>query len=224
MRARVVAVVAVVVAVAAVSLAAWVRTLPNVPAQLLTGYGTDLPAGLLAVAWTATGAVLLVLRPRNALGWLLVVVGVRGDRDDRGGRRDLGQLEARAKPGEATDGEESADDLVEEGDAEAALEPTTERIDECTTAAGLTAEDATEPVPGELKGLQNAISRVLWSCIHNDNDGLVNALEHLSANFERKELRDEAKEERKAEREAAKAERRSEHEAAKAARELVRAS
>jgi signal transduction histidine kinase len=76
MRARVVAVVAVVVAVAAVSLAAWVRTLPNVPAQLLTGYGTDLPAGLLAVAWTATGAVLLVLRPRNALGWLLVVVGV----------------------------------------------------------------------------------------------------------------------------------------------------
>jgi hypothetical protein len=28
------------------------------------------------VAWTATGAVLLVLRPRNALGWLLVVVGV----------------------------------------------------------------------------------------------------------------------------------------------------
>jgi hypothetical protein len=76
MRARVVAVVAVVVAVAAVSVAAWVRTLPNVPAQLLTGYGTDLPAGLLAVAWTATGAVLLVLRPRNALGWLLVVVGV----------------------------------------------------------------------------------------------------------------------------------------------------
>jgi signal transduction histidine kinase len=76
MRVRVVAVAAVVVAVAAVSLAAWVRTLPNVPAQLLTGYGTDLPAGLLAVAWTATGAVLLVLRPRNALGWLLVVVGV----------------------------------------------------------------------------------------------------------------------------------------------------
>jgi signal transduction histidine kinase len=76
MRARVVAVVAVLVAVAAVSLAAWVRTLPNVPAQLRTGYGTDLPAGLLAVAWTATGAVLLVLRPRNALGWLLVVVGV----------------------------------------------------------------------------------------------------------------------------------------------------
>jgi hypothetical protein len=76
MRARVVAVVAVVVAVAAAAVAAWVRTLPGVPAQLLTGYGTDLPAGLLAVAWTATGAALLALRPRNSLGWLLVGVGV----------------------------------------------------------------------------------------------------------------------------------------------------
>jgi signal transduction histidine kinase len=77
MRARVVAVVAILVAVAAVSLAAWVRTLPGVQGTtLVTGYGTDLPAGLLAVAWTATGAVLLVLRPRNALGWLVVVVGV----------------------------------------------------------------------------------------------------------------------------------------------------
>ena len=77
MRARVVAVVAILVAVAAVSVAAWVRTLPGVQGtNLVTGYGTDLPAGLLAVTWTATGAVLLVLRPRNALGWLLVVVGV----------------------------------------------------------------------------------------------------------------------------------------------------
>jgi len=56
--------------------AAWVRTLPGVPPQLLTGYGTDLPAGLLAVAWTVTGAVLVALRPRNVLGWLLLGVGV----------------------------------------------------------------------------------------------------------------------------------------------------
>lgn len=76
MRARVVAVLAVVAAVAAMVVAAWVRTLPNVPAQLVTGYGTDLPAGLLAVAWTVTGAVLVALRPRNALGWLVVGVGV----------------------------------------------------------------------------------------------------------------------------------------------------
>jgi hypothetical protein len=75
MRARVVAVVAVLVAVATVAVAAWVRTLPNVTTQLLTGYGTDLPAGLLAVAWTATGAVLVALRPRNALGWLVVGSG-----------------------------------------------------------------------------------------------------------------------------------------------------
>jgi signal transduction histidine kinase len=76
MRARVVAVLAVVVVVAAVAVAAWVRTLPGVPVQLVIGYGTDLPAGLLAVAWTVTGAVLVALRPRNALGWLVVGVGV----------------------------------------------------------------------------------------------------------------------------------------------------
>jgi signal transduction histidine kinase len=76
MRARILAVGAVVAAVAAVAVAAWVRTLPGVPAQLVTGYGTDLPAGLLAVAWTVTGAVLVALRPRNSLGWLLVGVGL----------------------------------------------------------------------------------------------------------------------------------------------------
>ena len=59
----------------------------------------------------------------------------------------------------------------------------------------------------------------------------MNALEHLSSNLEKKELRDAAKEERKAEheaakaaRDAAKAERKAEHEAAKAARELAHAS
>jgi len=77
MRARVVAAAAVLVAVAAVAFAAWVRTLPGVEGSWLTaGYGTDVAAGLLAVAWTVTGAVLLALRPRNALGWLVVVVGV----------------------------------------------------------------------------------------------------------------------------------------------------
>jgi signal transduction histidine kinase len=68
---------AVVVAVAAVAFAAWVRTLPGAQeTSVVTGNGTTLLSGLLAVAWTATGAVLLVLRPRNALGWLLVVVGL----------------------------------------------------------------------------------------------------------------------------------------------------
>jgi len=77
MRARVVAAAAVLVAVAAVAFAAWVRTLPGAEGSRLTaGHGTDVAAGLLAVAWTVTGAVLLALRPRNALGWLVVVVGV----------------------------------------------------------------------------------------------------------------------------------------------------
>ena len=129
--------------------------------------------------------------------------------------------------------EAPADDEAEEGDDEAVLEPTVERTEECLTAAAMEGEDAPEdkPVAGELKGLENAISHVLWNCMRNDNDGLVNALEHLSANLERKEFRDEAKEERKTEREAAraardaaKAERRTAHEAAKAARELARAS
>jgi signal transduction histidine kinase len=77
MRARVVAVGAVVAAVAAVAFAAWVRTLPGAQeTPVVVGNGKDLASGLLAVAWTATGAVLVALRPRNALGWLLVVVGL----------------------------------------------------------------------------------------------------------------------------------------------------
>jgi hypothetical protein len=77
MRARVVAAAAVLAALAAVTLAAWVRTLPGAAgSRVVSGFGADLTAGLLAVAWTATGAVLLVLRPRNSLGWLVVGVGV----------------------------------------------------------------------------------------------------------------------------------------------------
>jgi signal transduction histidine kinase len=68
---------AVPAAVAAVAFAAWVRTLPGAQeTPVVTGNGTTLLSGLLAVSWTATGAVLLALRPRNALGWLLVVVGI----------------------------------------------------------------------------------------------------------------------------------------------------
>jgi hypothetical protein len=129
----------------------------------------------------------------------------------------------------AEDTEAPPDDEGVESDEGPAPEPTEERIAECTEAAGLTAADAPDekPIPGELKGLENAISHVLWNCIRNDNDGLVNALEHLSANLERKELRDEAKEEResvKAEREAAKTVRKAAHEAAKEERKATRAS
>jgi hypothetical protein len=133
----------------------------------------------------------------------------------------------------AEDTEAPADDEGVESDEGPAPEPTEERIAECTEAAGLTAADAPDekPIPGELKGLENAISHVLWNCIRNDNDGLVNALEHLSSNLERKELRDETKEEREsvkaereAEREAAKTVRKAAHEAAKEERKATRAS
>jgi hypothetical protein len=115
---------------------------------------------------------------------------------------------------------------VQTTDVAATLEATPERIAACTEAAGLTAADAPEdkPVPGELKGLENAIAHVLWNCLRNDNDGLVNALEHLQANLERKLAREELKAQRKAEREAAKAARKAAHDAAKAARELTRSS
>lgn len=122
------------------------------------------------------------------------------------------------EPGE---GGEQGDDL---SNVEPALEVSEERLVECTEAAGLTPDDAPEakPVPGEKTGLENAIAHVLWNCLGNDNHGQVNALEHLSWNLERKELRDEAKEARKAEREAAKAERKAAHDAAKAEREAAR--
>lgn len=75
----------------------------------------------------------------------------------------------------------------------------------CDAAAGI----ADNPLPeGErLTGLPNAISHVLENCMKNPQaPGLVNALERLAENRERKEARDEAKAERKAEREARKAE------------------
>lgn len=75
----------------------------------------------------------------------------------------------------------------------------------CDAAAGI----ADNPLPeGErLTGLPNAISHVLGNCMKNHQaPGLLNALERLAENRERKEARDEAKAERKAEREARKAE------------------
>ena len=152
------------------------------------------------------------------------------------GEPEEGESEESDESEECEDDTDDTDDpeapAVDESDGETTLEPTEERIAECTEAAGLTAADIPDekPIAGELKGLENAISHVLWNCIRNDNDGLVNALEHLSANLERKELRDEAKEERKAAkaerkagREAAKVERKAAHDAAKAERKADRA-
>ena len=157
-----------------------------------------------------------------------------GDTVDEGDQGESGECEGEADQTDDTDGAEAP--AKDEGvgvDREVALEPTEERVKECTEAAGKTPADAPEekPVPGEKQGLENAIAHVLWNCLRNDNEGLVNAVEHLSDNLERKELRDEAKEERKAtrdaakaERDAAKAERKAGHETAKLAREAARAS
>jgi hypothetical protein len=159
---------------------------------------------------------------------------------DEGDQGESQECEDEAGETDDTDGAEApADDEAAGVDGEVALEPTEERVKECTEVAGMTPADAPEekPDPGEKKGLENAIAHVLWNCLRNDNDGLVNALEHLSDNLERKGLPDEAKEERKADREAAKAdreaakadreaakaERKAAHEAAKLAREAARA-
>ena len=138
-----------------------------------------------------------------------------GDQGDPAGCEDAADETNAEAP---TDEGQSAD--------QAATEPTPERIAECTQAAGLTVADAPteKPVGGELKGLENAISHVLWNCMRNDNEGLVNALQHLSHNLELKQLREEAKAERKAAHDAAKAEREAAHAAAKDARELSHAS
>lgn len=145
----------------------------------------------------------------------------RGDlgESEEDGSKESDEAEGCEDATEAAEDTEAAADEGVESDEGPALEPTEERIAECTEAAGLTTADAPgeKPLPGELKGLENAISHVLWNCIRNDNDGLVNALEHLSANLERKELRDEAKEERK----AAKAERKAEHGATKTVRKAA---
>jgi len=146
-----------------------------------------------------------------------------GDTVDEGDQGDPAECE---DPADEADDSDDAEAPADEAVDQAATDASPERIAECTEAAGLTAADAPteKPVAGELKGLENAISHVLWNCMRNDNDGLVNALQHLSANLEAKQLRDEAKAERKAAHDAAKAERQAAHDAAKAARTLARSS
>jgi hypothetical protein len=75
------------------------------------------------------------------------------------------------------------------------------RVAACEEAAGRPSEPSGE----KLTGLDRAIDRVLANCIKSPQaPGLVNALERLSQNLERKEAREEAREARKAAREAAK--------------------
>jgi hypothetical protein len=77
MRARVLTVAAVVVAAVSLAAVTWVMTRPDftVPAGV-TGGSPQWSALIAPIAWTVTGAVLLWLRPHNAVGALVLFVGV----------------------------------------------------------------------------------------------------------------------------------------------------
>ena len=65
----------------AVAFAGWVMTQPRQETWFFAPVPFSAPAfvaacGTLGLVWAATGAVLIALRPRNALGWLVLVVGV----------------------------------------------------------------------------------------------------------------------------------------------------
>jgi hypothetical protein len=123
--------------------------------------------------------------------------------------------------------DETAEDADEAGNVQAADEPNAEHVQACIdeasdTQADLELDPNEAPIPGEKQGLENAISHVFWNCVHHENDGLVNALDHLTDNLDAKLEREELREERAASREAAKAEREADRDAAKAEREAAR--
>jgi signal transduction histidine kinase len=76
MRARVLAVAAVVVSMVSLGVVAWVLTRPDFARPPGIGGGEpQWPDVIPTIVWTATGAVLLWLRPRNAVGALALFVG-----------------------------------------------------------------------------------------------------------------------------------------------------
>ena len=96
---------------------------------------------------------------------------------------------------------------------------TTDRTTACNTAAGIdpSAPPITES-PEPVAGLDNAIAHVLANCLKDPQaPGLVNALEHLVANRDRKAAHDAEHAAAAAQRDAAKAAREAAHDAHKAA-------
>jgi len=72
---------AVLAAIGSVAFAAWMMTQPRPDAVFLTHSPFDSNGfvagwGVLGVVWAVTGAVLVGVRPRNVLGWLILGVGV----------------------------------------------------------------------------------------------------------------------------------------------------
>jgi signal transduction histidine kinase len=77
MRTRVLTVAAVVVSTVCLGVVAWVMTRPDFTRPPGIGGGEpQWPDVIPTIAWTATGAILLWLRPRNAVGALVLFVGV----------------------------------------------------------------------------------------------------------------------------------------------------
>src|SRR5215475_3412965 len=80
-RGRLWAGLAVLSAVAAVAFAGRVMTQPrdltlSFPPSTFDAHGFVAACGGLGLVWAVTGAVLVALRPRNVLGWLVLAVGV----------------------------------------------------------------------------------------------------------------------------------------------------
>jgi signal transduction histidine kinase len=79
--ARICAAAAATLAAAAVAAACWLMTLPREETWFFAprpfnGSAFVVGCGLLALVWAITGAVVVSLRPRNALGWVVLGVGV----------------------------------------------------------------------------------------------------------------------------------------------------
>jgi hypothetical protein len=113
----------------------------------------------------------------------------------------------------------SATDAVTQGPAASDAPAAADRAAACNTAAGIDASAAprTES-PEPVTGLDNAIAHVLANCLKDPQaPGLVNALEHLVANRDRKATRDAEHAAAAAQRDAAKAAREAAHDAHKAA-------
>ena len=118
---------------------------------------------------------------------------------------------------------------TESDDVQVAAEPSEAHVGACIAAVDasdvdLELDPAVGPVPGEKHGLENAIGRVFWNCVHHENRGLPNALDHLVHNLNEKLKREDLREEARAEREVAKAEREAARDEAKAARDAAHAA
>jgi len=74
-RARILIFSAAIVCVASAAVCVWLATHDLAQIEAVTGSRVSIAPVFVGLAWAMTGAVLAWLRPRNALGWLLLGVG-----------------------------------------------------------------------------------------------------------------------------------------------------